>query len=243
VNDESSPSSAWEPPQQSPPPPSPPPAAGTAGIPAPPQPGWGGAPPAWGGPGGYAPSPKTNPLATISLIAGLVQFVCFYFIGAIVAIVTGHIARSQIKRSNGTQGGAGMALAGIILGYVGLALSVLAAVGIAVFFIFFADDVERATLRSDARNYVDHVQDVAITSGGDMRDPDVLLRGYVRYQADNGETITLADGTPIRDADGAAWEANRWRIELNGEFGADVCATIPANVGDEPVVQNGECGP
>ena len=78
--------------------------------------------PAWGGPGGYAPPPKTNTLAMISLIAGVAQFVCFYFIGAIVAIVTGHIARSQIRRSNGTQGGAGMALAGIILGYVGLAL-------------------------------------------------------------------------------------------------------------------------
>ena len=145
------PSSAWEPPPQSPPPSAPTaPSSAQPGIPPPPQPGWGGPETAWGGPAGYAPPPKTNPLATISLIAGVVQFVCFYFIGAIVAIVTGHIARSQIRRSNGTQGGAGMALAGIILGYVGLVLSVLAAIGIAVFFIFFADDVERATLRSDA---------------------------------------------------------------------------------------------
>jgi len=218
------------------------PALGAPGIPPPPQPGWGGPETAWGGPAGYAPPPKTNPLATISLIAGVVQFVCFYFIGAIVAIVTGHIARSQIRRSNGTQGGAGMALAGIILGYVGLALSVLAAIGIAVFFIFFADDVERATLRSDARNYIERVQDVAITSGGDMRDPEVLRRGYVRYQADNGESIRLADGTLIREADAATWEANRWRVELTGNFGADVCATIPAEVGDEPVIQNGRCG-
>ena len=212
-DDEPPPSSAWEPPPQSPPPSAPPtapssaqPASGAPGIPPPPQPGWGGAETAWGGPAGYAPPPKTNPLATISLIAGVVQFVCFYFIGAIVAIVTGHIARSQIRRSNGTQGGAGMALAGIILGYVGLTLSVLAAIGIAVFFIFFADDVERATLRSDTRNYIEHVQDVAITSGGDIRDPEVLRRGYVRYQADNGESIRLADGTLIREADAATWE-------------------------------------
>ena len=111
-----------------------------------------------------------------------------------------------------------MALAGIILGYVGLALSVLAAIGIAVFFIFFADDVERATLRSDARNYIERVQDVAITSGGDIRDPEVLRRGYVRYQADNGESIRLADGTLIREADAATWEANRWRVELTRQL-------------------------
>jgi len=44
--------------------------------------------------------------------------------GGILAVVFGFVARSQIKRSNGTQRGSGMALAGIILGFVWLVASV-----------------------------------------------------------------------------------------------------------------------
>ena len=44
--------------------------------------------------------------------------------GGILAVIFGFVARSQIKRSNGTQRGSGMALAGIILGFVWLAASV-----------------------------------------------------------------------------------------------------------------------
>jgi hypothetical protein len=41
-------------------------------------------------------------------------------IGSILAVIFGHVARGQIKRSNGTQTGSGMALAGLILGYIGI---------------------------------------------------------------------------------------------------------------------------
>jgi hypothetical protein len=43
--------------------------------------------------------------------------------GAFVAIVTGHLARGQIRQTG--EAGAGLALAGLILGYVHLALAIV----------------------------------------------------------------------------------------------------------------------
>ena len=66
---------------------------------------------------------KTNGLAIASLICSL--FFWLYGLPAILAIVFGFVARGQIRRSNGTQGGNGMAVAGIIIGFAGLAVGVL----------------------------------------------------------------------------------------------------------------------
>ena len=62
-----------------------------------------------------AASQSTNPLAVASLLLGLVSL---FPVFGILAIVFGHIARSQIRKSAGRQKGAGMALAGLILGYL-----------------------------------------------------------------------------------------------------------------------------
>jgi len=59
-------------------------------------------------------------LAIASLVCGIVG--CFT-ITAIVAIVHGFVARNQIEKSGGTQQGSGMALAGIILGFIWVGLS------------------------------------------------------------------------------------------------------------------------
>ena len=71
--------------------------------------------------GADAPStPKTNGFAIASLILGIIPCTG---ITSIVAIVLGFIARNQIEQSGGTQQGSGMALAGIILGFVWIGLS------------------------------------------------------------------------------------------------------------------------
>lgn len=62
-------------------------------------------------PEGVAASGTTNVLAILALIFGL--------LGGLLAIPFGHIARSQIRRTR--EGGAGIALAGLILGYLWLA--------------------------------------------------------------------------------------------------------------------------
>ncbi len=82
----------------------------------------------------YAPNlpilPNSN-TAAVSLVFGILAWVILPVIGAIVAIIAGHMARNEIARSNGQLGGRGMATAGLILGYVQFALLVLAICAIA----------------------------------------------------------------------------------------------------------------
>ena len=68
---------------------------------------------------------RTNSLALISLIAGVVGWTMVPFVASIVAVVTGHMARSQIRQSGGREDGDGLAIAGLVLGYVGLALGLI----------------------------------------------------------------------------------------------------------------------
>ena len=69
-----------------------------------------------------APAGRTSSLAVASLVCGIVPLLPT----SILAIVLGHVARGQIRRT-GEKGG-GLALAGLVLGWVGVALAVLALV-------------------------------------------------------------------------------------------------------------------
>jgi len=90
-------------------PPTPPaPAAAPAYAPAPAAPAYAAAPAA----------PKTNVLAIVSLVSA-------FFI-SLVAIITGHIALSQIKKTG--EQGRGLAIAGLIIGYVGLVVGIIIAI-------------------------------------------------------------------------------------------------------------------
>ena len=89
------------------------------------EPGNAQAPPPLGPP---APQPlyvqtKTNGLAIAALVLGIVWI---YWIGSILALVFGYVAKSQIEQSEGRETGLGMAIAGIVLGWVGIGTLVLA---------------------------------------------------------------------------------------------------------------------
>jgi len=68
------------------------------------------------------PVAKINGLAIASLACGLAQF-AFGPLATIPAIVCGHMARSQIKRTG--EQGAGLALAGLILGWTAVILGIV----------------------------------------------------------------------------------------------------------------------
>lgn len=98
----------------------------TQAYPAPqygqPNPPWGAYPPAQAPYGGGYPPPwpmprPTNGMAIAALILGILWV---YWLGSILALVFGYIARSQIRRTG--EGGDGMALAGIILGWIGIGI-------------------------------------------------------------------------------------------------------------------------
>lgn len=92
-----------------------------------PQPGYQGMP-TWTGGAAY-PGTQTNGLAVAALICGVAQILLGPLTG-IPAIILGHVARSRIRQTG--EQGAGLALAGLILGYIGLALTLIFFIIIAV---------------------------------------------------------------------------------------------------------------
>jgi hypothetical protein len=70
------------------------------------------------------PAPRTAPGAVWSLVLGILSLVCFSILTGIPAIICGHLARGKIQRSQGSLTGAGLALAGLITGYVSVAMLV-----------------------------------------------------------------------------------------------------------------------
>jgi len=67
----------------------------------------------------YGRSTPTNGMAIASLVLGVLWL---YWLGSILALVFGYVARKQI-RERGEAGG-GMATAGIVLGWIGIGLGV-----------------------------------------------------------------------------------------------------------------------
>ena len=87
------------------------------------QPGYGYGYPPSGQPASVVPGGgSTNGLAIVSLVCAIAGI---FFITSVVAIVLGFAARSQIRKSGGQQKGDGLAIAGIVIGFVWLAFYVL----------------------------------------------------------------------------------------------------------------------
>ena len=70
------------------------------------------------------PTPNST-LATISMIAGILGWTIAPLLGSLTAIVTGHMAKKEIKESLGQIAGDGMATAGLVMGYLQLIPAVL----------------------------------------------------------------------------------------------------------------------
>ena len=85
-------------------------------------------PPPYGQPYGYGypyVQPRsTNGLAIASMVLGILWL---YWIGSVLALVFGYMAKNQI-RQRGESGG-GMATAGIVLGWIGVGFFVIAIIG------------------------------------------------------------------------------------------------------------------
>jgi len=167
-----------------------------AGVPA--------AQPAAPGPTWTGPTP-TSGKATASLVCGLVFF--FWPATSIAAVVLGHIALSEIKRSAGRLAGRGMALAGLALGYIGLSflpLLIIAAIAI--------PNLLRARAKANEASAV-----------ATLRTLNTALAGYSSRCANQGYPATLASlgpGDPGSD-----------RCAHAGLVDAELAAAIPARAG------------
>jgi len=77
----------------------------------------------------YPPPPaavgSTSGWAIFSLIAGILAWLGVFGLGGIAAIVSGYIAKNEIKNSGGRVGGNGMATWGLVLGWLNIAFACL----------------------------------------------------------------------------------------------------------------------
>ena len=73
---------------------------------------------------GYAPAGPTSGMAIASLVVSLLGI-------GIVGVILGHLALNEINKSNGYMQGRGLAIAGLIIGYLQIAAGVI----FAIFFI------------------------------------------------------------------------------------------------------------
>ncbi|MBA2556513.1 MAG: DUF4190 domain-containing protein [Chloroflexi bacterium] len=77
--------------------------------------------------GGY---PHNNGYAVASLVLGIFWI---WGVGSLLALIFGYKSKSEIDRSGGMQTGRGMAVAGIVLGWIGLAgITLIVILGVAL---------------------------------------------------------------------------------------------------------------
>lgn len=77
----------------------------------------------------YPQPQRTSGVAIASLVTSLLGI-------GLAGVICGHIALSQIKRSAGALGGKGLAIAGLVIGYVGVLIWLLIAVALVLPVLF-----------------------------------------------------------------------------------------------------------
>lgn len=84
------------------------------------------------GQGPHTGAPSTNGMAIASLILGILAIVSCYVwaLFGIPAVICGHISLKKIKNSRSPIQGKGMAITGLILGYIGILLQLIAIIGV-----------------------------------------------------------------------------------------------------------------
>ncbi|MGE5463660.1 MAG: DUF4190 domain-containing protein [Syntrophothermus sp.] len=83
------------------------------------------------------PAP-TSTLSLASLMMGIISWVLLPVVGGIIAVVTGHMAKKEIRQSDGLLGGDGLATAGLVLGYSNMVLGLCGCLIVLLFPVLFA---------------------------------------------------------------------------------------------------------
>lgn len=77
---------------------------------------------------------QTSGTAIFSLVCGLLGWTLLPFLGSLAAIVSGHLARAQIRREPERLEGDGLAMAGLILGWSSAIIGALSVIAVILFF-------------------------------------------------------------------------------------------------------------
>lgn len=84
----------------------------------------------------------TSTMAVVSLVCGILAWTLLPVFGGIAAVITGHMARGELRRRTDLEGDT-LAVIGLILGYTSLAVIVLS---VLVIFLFLGGMAFFATM-------------------------------------------------------------------------------------------------
>ena len=163
---------------------------------------------------------ETSWKAIASLVLGLLFFVPFAFIAA---IVFGHVALSEIKKSAGRLQGEGMAIAGLVLGYLGVVFipMVLIIAAIAI------PNLLRARMAANESSAV-----------GSVRVLNTAEASYSVEHPDVGYTCALSDLSSLVDSNLASGEKNGYVFQLSGCTAGDGGTIAKYQVVASPSTEN-----
>lgn len=185
------------------------------GVPVSPGPGFATAAPAVpAGPG------QTSGKAIASLVFGL--FI-FFFPFSIVAVILGHLSLSEIRKSTGRLTGDGIAMAGLVMGYLGVA-------GVPIMLILAAIAIPNLLRARMAANESSAVASVRTINTAEM--------SYASEHPASGYTCAFSDLSHYVGSDLASGPKNGYRFELSGCTAVDNGAIATYHVVAYPVAVN-----
>lgn len=169
-------------------------------------------------------STETSPKAVISLILGL--FI-FFFPFSLVAVILGHLSLSEIRKSAGRLTGNGLAIGGLILGYIGIA-------GVPIMLIVAAIAIPNLLRARIAANESSAVASVRMITTAEVT--------YMSNHPDSGYACSLSELSEARLIDGVIGRGgprNGYRFEIRG-CAPDAQGSVSSNyqVVAYPVVTN-----
>lgn len=155
--------------------------------------------------------PETSGKAIFSLVSGILFLILPF---SIVAVIFGHLSLSEIRRSAGRLTGRGLAIAGLVLGYLGVAVIV----GLIILGVAAIPSTNKEAMRKMA---VMNNENTVVASVRSLNTAEIA---YAQAHRDFGYTCSLSDlsGAWGISGDLATGRKNGYRFELRGCIAAKV---------------------
>jgi hypothetical protein len=188
-----------------------------------------------------APRPvgaRTEPFAIVALVCSLAGLAVCPPAPAIVGIVFGHIALGRIRRSG--DGGHGMAVAGLVVGYVTVALVLLATVAIGAIFLT-AQDRSTDHAVDSARDLGAQIQSVARREEVPPRSTRAVRLAVRESGIDLDEvSVGFFGGSPMT-ATRRQLANEGWHLYITSGVSGAACLTVPTTTSGSVHVTRDVC--
>jgi hypothetical protein len=163
-----------------------------------------------------APSERRQGMAIASLVLGILAVMCFGPFAAIPAIILGHIAYNRSRTAPGQYSGGGLAIAGFVMGYVGLLATTAVLAGLLL--------PALAKAKSKAQS---------IACVNNMKQIGLAFRIFATDHGDRFPFNVATNETGVRIEATGMDEANIFRT-MSNELGSPRILVCPADASRQP---------